>query len=105
MPTSWSPSPPASSGQPEELRPVAPEEPLTGRLVEPRHCVAERLEGAPAALGMRVVRREHEELRPALLNQPRRVLEGEGREADLPAQVFGRKEVQLLEHRLELRER
>ena len=38
------------SGEAEELGPVAPEEPLTGRLVEPRHRVAERLEGPAAPL-------------------------------------------------------
>ena len=93
------------SGQTEQLRPVAPEEPFPGRLVEARDGIAERLEGPLSPFGMRVVRGEHEELRAALLQQPCRVLEREGREAHLAAEVLRGQEAEFAQRRLELRER
>src|SRR5271169_1291560 len=98
-------SPIRYSGQAEELGPVPPEESLAGRLVETCHGVTEGLEGPLPPFGVRVVRREHEEVRAALLEQPCGVLEGERREAHLAAEVLRGQKGQFLQRGLELGER
>src|SRR5260221_1908108 len=96
---------PAMSGQPEVLGSVAPEELVMLGVVEPGQRVAEDLARPPPALGMRVVGGEHEQLWSALLDKPGGVLERERREPHLAADVLRRLELELLQQRLELRER
>src|SRR6266542_3280041 len=47
-----------------------------------------------AALGVRVVRREHEQLRPGLLDHPAHRLTRERRELEMPADVLGGRELE-----------
>src|SRR5579862_5784672 len=81
---------PATSGQPEVLGSVAPEELLARGVVEPGQRLAEVLEGPPPALGMRVVGGEHEQPGSALLDEPGGVLVHERREPHLAADVVRR---------------
>src|SRR5580700_5164613 len=84
---------------------VAPEELVVRSVAEAGQRIAEDLEGMPAALGVRVVGGEHEQLRTTLLDEPGSVLKREWREPNLAADVLRRLELELLQQRLELGER
>ena len=93
---------PAPQLSPKETREILGVE-LTSCLLPDVMCVERGFEFSdrvPAAFGMGIVRREEEEFVSALFDQPTNGLEGEGREAYLPANIIGRCELQLLDHRL-----
>ena len=81
---------PCDQTKPEEFGSVPPEESVMSRFIERRYGVTKYLKRSPTALGMGIVGREHEQLGPALLEQPSSVLERERRETYLSAQILRR---------------
>src|ERR1039458_1491602 len=92
------------SAQTQQLGAVAPKEAPLDVVREPRQGPAEDLEGVTTALWVRIVGREHEQLRAALLDQPLGVLERERGELQLPAHVVGGQHAERAEQGLELGE-
>src|SRR5579872_825175 len=83
---------------------VSREEEVSFLLAEIGHGLREATDGIVGALGVRVVAREHEELRTRVLDQGAHVLARKGRELELPPEILGRSERERGERRVALRE-